>query len=48
MTKEKREHDFGCDSRCVDDYVECMTKDNEEDDPICKTRQHNCMEECPL
>ena len=49
MKKRKqkdRKEDFGCDSRCVYEFVECM--DNEEGAAICKTRERNCFSECSL
>jgi len=38
--------DYGCDSRCVYEYVECI--DKEDGASICKTRERNCLDECPL
>ncbi len=48
QAKEPRQPNYGCDSRCVEDFVDCMTTSGQEDDPICKTRQQNCIDECPL
>jgi hypothetical protein len=50
--KEREEREEGsmegyeCDSRCVYDYVDCM--DEEGEASICKTRERNCFDECPL
>ncbi len=41
-----RNPDYRCDSRCVLDYVECVEK--EDGAAICKTREQNCLDECPL
>jgi hypothetical protein len=45
-SKKTRNPDYGCDSRCVLEYVECV--DKEDGASICKTRERNCLEECPL
>jgi hypothetical protein len=42
----KRKIDYGCDSRCVYEYAECINK--EDGAFICKTRERNCFDECPL
>ncbi len=44
--KKPRPVDFGCDSRCIEEYVKCM--ETEEGASICKTRERNCFEECSL
>ncbi len=44
--KKKSKPDYGCDSRCVSEFVECM--ENENGAAICKTRQRNCFGECTL
>lgn len=44
--KKVRKPDHGCDSRCVSEYVECIEK--EDGASICKTREQNCLAECPL
>ena len=48
MKKDKkvRKPDYGCDSRCVSEYVECIEKEGGAS--ICKTREQNCLSECPL
>ncbi len=38
--------DYGCESRCVEEYVECI--ETEEGASICKTRENNCFEACSL
>jgi hypothetical protein len=38
--------DYGCESRCVEEFVECI--ETEEGASICKTREHNCFDECKL
>lgn len=45
-SKKNRDPDYGCNSRCVLEYVECV--DREDGASICKTRERNCVEECPL
>ena len=45
-SQKPRPVDFECDSRCVEEYVECM--ETEEGASICKTRERNCFEECSL
>jgi hypothetical protein len=37
---------YDCESRCVTEFVECM--DAEDEASICKTRERNCMGECPM
>jgi len=44
--KKVRKPDYGCDSRCVCEYVECAQK--EDGASICKTREQNFLNECPL
>ena len=44
--KEVRKPDYGCDSRCVSEFVECIEKEGGAS--ICKTREQNCLAECPL
>ena len=44
--KKDRKTDYGCDSRCVIEYVECI--EQEDGASICKTREQNCFDECPL
>jgi hypothetical protein len=44
--KKIRKPDYGCDSRCVFEYVECV--DKEDGASICKTRERNCLNECHL
>ena len=48
QTSKHRDPGYSCDSQCVDEFVECMTDDYQKDDPMCKTRQEACIEECPL
>ena len=50
MSQSQHQHrpNYGCDSQCVNEFVECMTDDYQKDDPMCKTRQDACIEECPL
>jgi hypothetical protein len=38
--------DYACESRCVYEYVDCI--DREDGSFICKTRERNCFDECPL
>jgi hypothetical protein len=38
--------DYACDSRCVNDFVECI--EQEDGASICRTRERNCLEECRL
>ena len=45
-SKKVRKPDYGCDSRCVSEYVECI--DKEDGATICKTRERNCLGECTL
>lgn len=45
-SKKNRNPDYGCDNRCVLEYVECV--EQEDGASICKTRERNCLEECPL
>ena len=45
-TKKIRKPDYGCDGRCVSEYVECIEK--EDGASICKTRERNCFDGCPL
>jgi hypothetical protein len=45
-SKKVRKPDYGCDSRCVSEYVECI--DKEDGASICKTRERNCLGECTL
>jgi hypothetical protein len=45
-TSRSSEPDYGCDSRCVKEFVACM--DAEGEALICKTRERNCLAECPL
>ncbi len=45
-SKKSRDPDYGCNSRCVLEYIECV--DKEDGASICKTREQNCLEECPL
>jgi len=48
MEKSKKtgKPDYGCDSRCVIEYVDCIEK--EDGASICKTRERNCFDECSL
>ncbi|MGD2188075.1 MAG: hypothetical protein PVI71_18235 [Desulfobacterales bacterium] len=48
MKESKKAHtaDYGCDSRCVYEYIECI--ETEDGASICKTRERNCFEECSL
>lgn len=41
-----RDPDYGCESRCVDEFVECI--EAEDGATICKTRERNCLGECRL
>ena len=45
-SKKIRKPDYGCDSRCVYEYVECIER--EDGASICKTRERNCLDECVL
>jgi hypothetical protein len=38
--------DYGCESRCVEEFVECI--ETEDGAHICKTRERNCFAECKL
>lgn len=44
--KNIRKPDYGCDSRCVQEFIDCI--DEEGGASICKTRERNCLDECPL
>ena len=44
--KDNRKPDYGCNSRCVNEYVDCIEK--EDGASICKTRERNCFDECPF
>ena len=48
MEKSKKSHkvDYGCESRCVEAFVECI--ETEDGASICKTRERNCYDECSL
>ena len=48
MGKRKKSDklDYGCESRCVEKFVECI--ETEEGASICKTRENNCFGECKL
>ena len=48
MDKGKKIHDpdYGCENRCMTEYVDCM--ESEDGAQIRKTRQQNCLDECPL
>jgi len=48
MEESKKSHkvDYGCESRCVEEFVECIETENGAS--ICKTRERNCLDECPL
>ena len=48
MTESKkiRTPDYGCNNRCVLEYVDCV--EQEDGASICKTRERNCLEECSL
>jgi len=45
-SKKASKPDYGCDSRCVIEYVDCIEK--EDGASICRTREQNCFDECPL
>ncbi len=45
-SKKSSTVDYGCENRCVEEYVECI--ETEEGASICKTRERNCFEECSL
>jgi hypothetical protein len=44
--KKSSEVDYGCESRCAEEFVECI--ETEEGASICKTRESNCYDECSL
>ena len=48
MEEYKKSHkvDYGCESRCVEEFVECIETENGAS--ICKTRERNCFNECML
>ena len=48
MGKRKKSDklDYGCESRCVEKFVECI--ETEEGASICKTSENNCFDECKL
>ena len=48
MKKSSKSHkvDYGCESRCVEDFVQCI--ETEDGASICKTRERNCFDECKL
>jgi hypothetical protein len=48
MEESKKSHkvDYGCESRCVEEFVECI--ETEDGASICKTRERNCYDECSL
>ena len=41
-----RSEDYGCESRCVYEYVDCV--ESEDGASICKTREQDCFSECSL
>ena len=45
-SKKSRKVDYGCESRCVEEFVECI--EAEDGALICKTRERNCLGECSL
>jgi SET domain-containing protein len=45
-SKKSRKLDYRCESRCVEEFVECI--ETEEGASICKTRERNCFGECKL
>ena len=45
-SKKSNKVDYGCESRCVEEYVECT--ETEAGASICKTRERNCFAECKL
>ena len=45
-SKESHKVDYGCESRCAEEFVECI--ETEGGASICKTRESNCYDECSL
>jgi len=45
-SKKSPKVDYRCESRCVEEFVECI--ETEEGASICKTRERNCFGECKL
>ena len=45
-SKKSHKVDYGCESRCIEEFVECI--ETEEGASICKTRERNCFDVCML
>ncbi len=45
-SKQVRTADYECESRCVNEYVDCI--ETEDGASICKTRERNCFDDCSL